>query len=541
MTADPGTLTSDLYGRIAEVLPHRPVEAGGGELAERDLSAEPGLSLPDGFDRSLELIVAELRWLAGEEAAGLAHGELEERMLVDGREIQRLMLQDHLDLRAVQERRAEQVVDSGGVRHGNLEAGHERPLVTVFGEVRVGRIAYRARGQQNLYPADAVLNLPAEKHSHGLRRLAAVESARGSFEDALAALERATGQPLAKRQLEQLAQTSAVDFESFYAAQQPPAATAEPGDALVLSCDGKGIVMRNDALRPATQKQAASSTSKLKTRLSKGEKRNRKRMAEVGAVYETTPVARSVADVLPANDAERAAAVAAPAAKNKWVTASVTQDAQAVVAQIFDEAERRDPDHQRAWVALVDGNNHQINRIKTEAKTRELPITIVLDFVHVLEYLWKAAWCFYAEGDPAAELWVRCHAQQILAGHATRVAGAIRRAATNAGLDPDKRAGADSCADYLTRKVRYLDYPTALRKGWPIATGVIEGACRHLVRDRMDITGARWGLDGAEAILKLRALNTNGDFDHYWSYHLTKEHRRVHQSRYANNPVLCPA
>jgi len=165
VTADPGTLTSDLYGRIAEVLPHRPVEAGGGELAERDLSAEPGLSLPDGFDRSLELIVAELRWLAGEEAAGLAHGELEERMLVDGREIQRLMLQDHLDLRAVQERRAEQVVDSGGVRHGNLEAGHERPLVTVFGEVRVGRIAYRARGQQNLYPADAVLNLPAEKHS----------------------------------------------------------------------------------------------------------------------------------------------------------------------------------------------------------------------------------------------------------------------------------------------------------------------------------------------------------------------------------------
>ena len=93
------------------------------------------------------------------------------------------------------------------------------------------------------------------------------------------------------------------------------------------------------------------------------------------------------------------------------------------------------------------------------------------------------------------------------------------------GLDPPKRAGADACATYLINKEPYLDYPTALHNGWPIATGVIEGACRHLVKDRMDITGARWGLSGAEAILKLRALRSNGDFDAYWRYHLAQERR----------------
>jgi hypothetical protein len=188
----------------------------------------------------------------------------------------------------------------------------------------------------------------------------------------------------------------------------------------------------------------------------------------------------------------------------------------------------------------VDGNNHQIQRIQTEANARQAPVWIIVDFVHVLEYLWKAAWCFHAEGDPAAELWVRRHAQQILAGKATRVAGAIKRQATNAGLDPPERAGADTCAAYLTNKRAYLNYPTALANGWPIATGVIEGACRHLVKDRMNLTGARWSLHGAEAILKLRAIRSNGDFDQYWQYHLTQQRRRIHQSRYANNTIPYP-
>src|SRR5664279_5617083 len=499
------------------------------------MSIEQAAQDPGTFDRSRERFQAVLGWRQGQEAGGSSHADLEARLQVDARELFRLLLQDHLDLRAERETRLEEVLDAQGVPRPNAEAGHTRGLDTIFGEVEVSRIAYRRRGQPNLHPADGLLNLPTEKHSHGLRRLAAIESTRGSFDDAVQAIERATGQQLGKRQVETLAARAAVDVEAFYAEGRAP--TSEPGDVLVISCDGKGVVMRPDALRPATAAAAAAATPKLATRLSKGEKRNRKRIAEVGTVYDAIPAVRTPTDILPATDEQRRDANPGPATRNKWLVASVVDDAASVITQIFDEADRRDPDHHRTWVALVDGNNHQIQRIHAESQTRNAPVTIVIDIIHVLQYLWKATWCFHAEGDPAAEDWVRRHATAVLAGRATRVAGAIRRQATKAGLDRGRRACADTAATYLTNKRAYLDYPTALAQGWPIATGVIEGACRHLVKDRMDITGARWGLNGAENILKLRAVHSNGDFDQYWNYHLAQELQRVHQTRYADNEI----
>jgi hypothetical protein len=487
------------------------------------------------FGSSRERFDSVLAFLESAEAAKLGHGELETALEQQGRELLRQLYQDHLDLRAHQEVRLQEVVDVQGVGRGAAEAGHERCLTTVFGDVQVRRIAYRSRGHDNLYPADGVLNLPTEKHSHGLRRLAAVEAARDSFDATVEAVHRASGQRMGKRQVEGLAQQAAADFVAFYEARQRPAGDAE--DLVVLSCDGKGVIMRHDALRPVTAEAAANATTKLPTRLSRGEKRNRKRMAEVGAVYDATPAPRTPSDILPATDEERSEAAPGPSAKAKWLTASVVDDAACVVGRIFDEAQRRDPDRARTWVALVDGNNHQIRRIAAESKARDVNVAIVIDFIHVLEYLWAAAWCFHKEGDPTAEGWVRKHASAVLAGRATKVAGAIRRAATKAGLDPLERPSAERCAIYLTNKARYLDYPTALKEGWPIATGVIEGACRHLVKDRMDLTGARWGLDGAEAVLKLRALRSNGDFDEYWRYHLARERERLHESRYANKVI----
>ncbi len=162
---------------------------------------------------------------------------------------------------------------------------------------------------------------------------------------------------------------------------------------------------------------------------------------------------------------------------------------------------------------------------------------IVIDLIHVLEYLWKAAWSFLDEGDTAAETWVHDQATKVLNGNAHQVAAAIRRRATRDKLTATRRKGADTCANYLTAKSPYLNYPAALANGWPIATGVIEGACRHLVKDRMDLTGARWGLTGAESVLKLRALRTNGDWDEYFKYHLTEEQRRVHQSKYEGHVI----
>lgn len=494
---------------------------------------------PAGFGaESRESFERLLAWLEGDQATDMTHAELEDELECRGRELLRRMLQDHLSLRAASEPRLAAVADDAGVAHGAVETGHRRALASVFGEVSVERLAYRRRGHGNLHPGDAALNLPAERHSHGLRRLAAVESSRGSFEQATFAITRATGQRVAKRQVEALTARAAVDVAEFYATAQ----RAEPAadDVLVLSADGKGIVMRPDALRPATAKAAAKASPKLAARLSKGEKRNRKRLAEVGAVYDLHPVPRQPSDIFGGNkhgNDPPAPPAPRPKALNKWVTASVVDDAAEVIADVYAEAERRDPHHRRVWVALVDGNNHQIQRIQTEANDRGLAVTIVIDLVHVLEYLWSAAWCFFPEADPDAEAWVRQRALAILEGNALQVAAGIRRRATAARLAKPKRAKADACAKYLTNKADYLDYPTALAAGWPIATGIIEGTCRYLVADRMDITGARWSVDGAEAVLKLRAVRANDDFDDYWRYHLERERQRIHAARYAGNVI----
>ena len=147
------------------------------------------------------------------------------------------------------------------------------------------------------------------------------------------------------------------------------------------------------------------------------------------------------------------------------------------------------------------------------------------------------AWCFFAEGNPEAEAWVRDRTLAVLHGNAREVAAGIRRRATTVALAKPDRRKADACANYLTNKATYLDYPTALAADWPIATGVIEGTCRYLVADRMDITGARWSVHGAEAVLKLRAVRANGDFDDYWSFHIAHEHLRIHETRYLNGTI----
>ncbi|HET9828541.1 MAG TPA: hypothetical protein VFQ11_08530 [Nocardioidaceae bacterium] len=230
-----------------------------------------------------------------------------------------------------------------------------------------------------MHPADAVLNLPAEKHSHGLRRLAATEATHGSFEEAAAAAGRATGTALGKRQVEELTVRTAADVAAFSATHRRPV-TADAEQLLVLQVDGKGIVMRPDALRPTTAKAAQTPSAKLGGRPSKGEKRYAN--AEVGAVADVTPVVRTVADILPATDIKREQASDGPTATGKWLTASVVDDA------AFDEATRRDPTtHSRTWIALVDGANHQIDRINAEAASRGVQVHILVDFVHVVEYL----------------------------------------------------------------------------------------------------------------------------------------------------------
>ena len=165
-----------------------------------------------------------------------------------------------------------------------------------------------------------------------------------------------------------------------------------------------------------------------------------------------------------------------------------------VIEEQFREALVRDPEKLRPWIVLLDGNLSQLEIVKSMVKKHQLDLTVTVDFIHVLEYLWKAAHCLKTVGSKEAEDWVAKRALRILQGKASGVAAGIRRSATLNGLAKEARKGVDDCANYLLKFRDYLRYDENLERGLPIATGVIEGACRHLIKDRMDITGARWGL-----------------------------------------------
>jgi hypothetical protein len=484
-----------------------------------------GYSAEEAFGQSREAFGRAQEWLAGPEAAGLDHAAVEEQLAARGREIQRLMFQDYLDAQAAAEPRLRQVSSPDGVVRRRAERGHGRLLASVFGPVTVSRIAYRALGAANVHPLDERLGLPAGKHSHGLAKMTALAAAVVSLGQACAQVRARTGNKLGTRQAQQLVRGAAADFDDFYAGRQPP--PAGPGQVLVLSCDAKGIAVRPGQLRPRSQQLAGKAVPKQDGRLSRGEVRTRKRMAEVAAVFDLTPVPRTAGDILGPGPRPPG-----PAAAGKWLTASITADAADVVAAAAAEADRRDPCRQRTWIALADGNKDQIRWLGAQAAARGIDMPVLVDFIHVLEYLWDAAWCFFPEASPDAGPWVRARAAGILDGRAAEVAAALRADTAASGLSPAKHKTATRTARYLEAKAPWLDYPRALAAGWPISTGVIEGACRYLVKDRMDITGARWGIQTAEAILKLRALQANGDFDAYWAYHQQRENQRNHPHSY---------
>ena len=511
----------------------------------------------DGLAASAEAVVAGL----GPLAAGLARLAVEAaravtldamEVLVAGRGQELLcgLVQLSLDAQAEREVRLPQVTGADGVARTRAERGHARTVVTRLGKVAVTRIGYRSgiKGAGSLFPRDAVLNLPPCGYSWGLQRLAEMACRSGSYEQAHEFVLAATGVSIGRRQLEQITGRAAADAERFCRDREPaavPGALPEREEGcllpLVISADGKGVAMRPEARRPETARKARSRPGQaFGKRLGTGQKSGCKRIAETGVVFDVIPPEEPRTPEQVMGRAPGAPAPEGPRAVNRWYIADITASCAETIAVLFDQAERRDPGHARPWIALVDGANHQIDVITAEAARRGITITILIDFIHVIEYLWKAAWCFHPARDPAAEDWVAAQGLAILHGQAAEVISRIEAAAA---ADPP-RPGSEhakiirTTLGYLAAKQPYLDYPAALAAGWPIATGVIEGACRHLVADRMAITGARWGLEGAQAMLWLRAIAANGDIDTYWDWHITREHHRNHLSRYQDSLTL---
>ena len=495
----------------------------------------------DGAERALGALTERLQ---GAEARAMTHGQVEALIQRDGLEILRQLLQGHIDLRGLGDA-GPAVLGSDGVRRTHKDVSTRR-LESVFGVVTVTRLGYRMPGVETLFPLDAELNLPPELYSHGVQRRTAVLVAKTSFDDAVADISETTGASVPKRQAEQLAARAAVDFDDFYAEREGAAqiGAATTSDILVVTADGKGVVMRKKDLLPATRKAAETRKHKLEKRVSKGEKRNAKRMATVAAVYTVARHQRAPEDIVHELDGVAAKPSAKrPRPEHKRVWARIEKSPEQVIAAAFQEGLRRDPERKKTWVALVDGNKPQIKLLHAAARQHALTLVILLDIIHVIEYLWRAARVLHEETSREAEQWVNERLLAILRGESSTVAAGMRRSATNRGLAKEKRKPIDTCANYLLKYRQYLRYDAALAAGYPIATGIIEGACRHLVKDRMDLTGARWTLPGAEAILRLRSLRASHDFDDYWRFHEARERASQHDVNYdgATVPPLLPA
>jgi hypothetical protein len=476
--------------------------------------------------------------LSSGEVLEMTHGDLERLLDKEGREVIRQLLQDHLDFRGAGEVREEVVGAKGAHRtHARLR---ERHLKTIFGTVQVSRTGYSAHGADTLFPRDAELNLPPELYSHGVERRAADEVIKTSFDQACVSIASTTGTTVPKRQLEETTVHAAADFDAFYETRSADSVceAGKTSEILALSTDGKGIVMRPEDLREATRKAAVGRTHKMSKRLSRGEKRNYKRMAQVAAVFTIGAFVRRpediMADAAPVRDADEV--IVRPRPEHKRVWASVAKSPKEVIEQMFQEALRRDPARNKRWVVLVDGNLAQLALIKKAARRHGVKLTIVVDVIHVLEYVWKAGIALHGEGNTATQRWVSERLLEILRGNSSVVAAGMRRSATLRRTKAADRAAVDDCADYLLKYRRYLHYDQYLATGLPISTGVIEGACRHLIKDRMDITGACWGLLGAEAVLKLRSLRSSGDLDEYWTFHESADHARNHLALYKGAP-----
>ena len=482
------------------------------------------------FSSAFEKFSSMVTTLNDAQAQQLDHGQVEKFLDMSGRELLRRMFQGYLDHRATTEPNWESLEGHDDIIRTHRRQGCQRHLATLFGEVIVSRTSYGAPGVESRFALDAQLNLPPDKYSDGLRLRLGADVSLMSFDEAISRLDQTTGGHVPKRQSEQVVVKMAQDFEAFYdtrRAQEPEASEA----LLVLTTDAKGIVMRQEDLREATRQAAQRAKSARGSGLSAGKKDNRKRMAQVASVYTVAPYVRRPEAIM--NPPPDEGIAPRPKVENKRVWASVERDTRKVIDEMFAEALRRDPHQQRQWVVLIDGDRDQVASIQAAAARHQVVVTIIMDFIHVLEYLWAAARALNAGDAQATQEWVQRQAIKVLQGQAQAVARGMRRSATLRSVSDAKREAVDTCADYLRNRWSFLQYHLFLEQGFPIATGVIEGACRHLVKDRMDLTGARWRLQSAEAVLKLRSLRSSGDFEAYWQFHKQQELERHHLSRYA--------
>lgn len=404
----------------------------------------------------------------------------------------------------------------------------ERAYFSVFGKFSVPRTVYRAYARPGVMPLDAQADLPERCYSYLLQEWMDHLSIRNVFKESEVTLTKLLGIQVSASRFEVVNQDSITqhEYERFYAEKEPPSSEQE-GAIQVLGFDGKGVPM------------IKAEAIKLAARAGKGEKRQKKKEAMVGVSYTVDRHERRAEEVAEnliypeqartTRDAAKQAGqacVSPPKAQSIRRFASLEQPKKTVVEELVRDATARDSAHQRPWVVVMDGALGLWALIATMLKGVEY--VGILDIIHVVEYLWTVGNALYGEGTTATKQWVYTHLVSVLHGHVGRVIGGLRQILKKRPLKAGQRKAVTQAITYVENHRQWMQYDVYLKAGYPIGSGVVESTCGHTVKDRMEGSGRRWSIAGAESTLLLRSIATSADWDAYWESHMQQERSRLY-------------
>jgi hypothetical protein len=438
-----------------------------------------------------------------------------QEMLAMGRQLMQLFF-------TTQEKEESQrrVYESEGVEYPYI-GQRDRKYVSVFGAVSVWRASYWGKGMGSQFPLDAKLSLPQRSFSDLVQERISELSIMMTYEEAVTVLSRWLGWDLSKRSSEQM-NVDHADYVAAYYETCPVPDTPSGDTILVVSADGKGI--------PMTGKDSPAPEA----RRGRGDKKTAKKDATVTTLYTIAPYPRTADDIIralvPGYAREKPSLAPRPKPSNKQVFGSLGGQ-KVAFEHLYKQVERRASEQTVHSVALTDGNRGLKKRVQ-----EDLPnFTLIVDIIHVTEYLWEAANTLLGETHPMREVWMQDALRCLLENDLDRLLQHLNYQL--ASLSKHKQTTLNKVIRYLSNNRDYLHYQDYLAKGYPIGTGVIEGACRHLVKDRFERAGMRWSMVGAQVMLDLRAVYLNGDWEGFQRF----RRRQTHQQRYASlHPDVVP-
>lgn len=400
----------------------------------------------------------------------------------------------------------------------------QRPTTyfSIFGKIRFLRHYFHTPGQKSRCPLDEELSLPPHCYSDLLRDWAEYCTTDESYDESNRVLARILGLSLSKQALETAVDEDAADVEAFYEQKATPPPETE-GSILVIQADGKGV--------PMVRTEAADSVA----RRGKGQKRTKKKESVVTAIYTIEPHLRSPEQVVEALVPEAGRTTtqpSRPAPVGKEVRATL-KGKDFALARLARRVVSREGEHIQQRAALTDGAEALQDRILALFPG----FVLVLDIMHALEYLWAAANALLGETHPDRSTWVKGHLLSILSGQTENVIQALEAQVQDLSRTDAQRQALNTTIGYYRRNSPYMRYDRYLEQGWPISSGVVEGACGHLVKGRMEQSGMRWTPTGALAVLELRAVRVNDDWDAYQLFHRRSQHQRLYGAAANFTPV----